>query len=282
MGSEQIPLLAAAIPLAAVVGLFVGSFLNVVIYRTPLGLSVAAPRSFCPTCDRQLLWWENVPVISWVALRGRCRTCHLPISVRYPLVEGATSIAFVVTTWAWHGTVIAAAYCALVAALIAVSLIEYGGQRAPLSVAAVGSGLALAIIVIGGGWQNRWDTVVGSALGLALGALGFAILRNEDPDCVDPRGFGRSALLLAGCWCGGLGLRAVAVGASCWIVAYFLCMVGVWASARQSVSTNSSAPAPARGPAPAPALAWSASPVLGVPLITAIVFSMAASLIAGA
>ena len=242
MGSEHIPQLALAIPLAAVVGLFVGSFLNVVIYRTPLGLSVAAPRSFCPTCDRQLMWWENVPVISWVALRGHCRTCHLPIPSRYPLVELTTSVAFVLTTWAWHGTLIAAAYCALVASLIAVSLIEYGGQRAPLSVAAVGSGLALAIIVVAGGWQHRWDTVVGSVIGLALAVLGFAFLRREDPNCDDPRGYGRSALLLAGCWCGGLGLRAVAVGASCWIVAYFLCMVGLWASARQSVTTSNASP----------------------------------------
>ena len=80
--------------LAGVVGLFIGSFLNVVVYRAPLGLSVSTPRSFCPTCDRQLVWWENVPLISWLALRGRCHTCHEPISVRYPLVEATTAVAF--------------------------------------------------------------------------------------------------------------------------------------------------------------------------------------------
>ena len=162
------------IPLAGVVGLFVGSFLNVVIYRTPLGLSVAAPRSFCPTCDRQLMWWENVPVRSWLALRGRCRTCHEPISVRYPLVELATAAAFVLTTWAWHGTILAAAYCVLGASMIGVGLIEYGGQRAPLSVAAVGTGLAEAIIVVGGVWQHRWSVVVGSLVGLAVAAARLA------------------------------------------------------------------------------------------------------------
>jgi leader peptidase (prepilin peptidase) / N-methyltransferase len=265
-------LLAVTIPLAGVVGLFVGSFLNVVVYRTPLGLSVAAPRSFCPTCDRQLLWWENVPVISWVALRGRCRTCHLPISVRYPLVELSTAVAFALTTWAWHGTVIAAAYCALVASLIAVALIEYGGQRAPLSVAAVGTGIALALIVIGGGWQQRWSTVVGSLVGTALAAAVYALLHKQDPDALDPRGYGRSAVLLAGCWAGGLGLRAAAAGTSCWIAAYFLCMVAMWASARQSVTVGDSTPA----------LTRSVNPVFGVPLITAITLSMAAALIAGA
>jgi prepilin signal peptidase PulO-like enzyme (type II secretory pathway) len=272
MSSEHISLLAVTIPLAGVVGLFVGSFLNVVIYRTPLGLSVAAPRSFCPTCDRQLMWWENVPVISWVALRGRCRTCHLPISVRYPLVELSTAVAFALTTWAWHGTVIAAAYCVLVASLIAVALIEYGGQRAPLSVAAVGTGIALIIIVIGGGWQHRWTTLAGSLVGTVLATAVYALLRSQDPDALDPRGYGRSSLLLAGCWAGGLGLRAAATGTSCWIAAYFLCMVAAWASTRQSVTMGDSTPT----------LARSVNPVFGVPLITAITLGMAASLIAGA
>ena len=272
MSSDHISLLTVTVPLAGVVGLFVGSFLNVVIYRTPLGLSVSTPRSFCPTCDRQLSWWENVPVVSWIALRGRCRTCHLPISVRYPLVELTTAVAFVLTTWAWHGTVIAAAYCSLVAALIAVALIEYGGQRAPLSVASVGTGLALVIIVIGGGWQHRWSTVVGSLAGAVVATAAYALLRRQDPECVDPRQYGRSALLLAGCWAGGLGIRALVVGASCWIVAYFLCMVGAWAVARQPVSAGDSGPV----------LVRTAHPTLGVPLVTAIALGMAAALIAGA
>jgi leader peptidase (prepilin peptidase)/N-methyltransferase len=272
MSSDHISILAVTIPLAGVIGLFVGSFLNVVIYRTPLGLSVAAPRSFCPTCDRQLLWWENVPVASWIALRGRCRTCHLPISVRYPVVELTTAAAFALTTWAWHGTVFAAAYCALVAAIIAVALIEYGGQRAPLSVAAVGTGLGLVVIVVGGAWQHRWTIMIGSLIGTAAAATVYGFLRRSDPECADPREYGRSALLLAGCWCGGLGVRAAAVGASVWVVTYFLCMVGAWAAARQTVSVGPSAPT----------LSRTVHPVLDAPLATAIVLAMAASLIAGA
>ncbi len=272
MSSDPLPLLALAIPLAGVIGLFVGSFLNVVIYRTPLGLSVAAPRSFCPTCDRQLLWWENVPVVSWIALRGRCRTCHLPISARYPLVESTTALVFALTTWAWHGNIIAAGYCSLAAALIAVALIEYGGQRAPLSVAAVGTSLALAVIILGGGWQHRWNTVVGAVVGTVAAASLYVLLRRQDPECVDARGYGRSALLLAGCWSGGLGVRAVAVGGSLWLAAYFLCMVGAWASAHQSVTVG----------AAAPTLVRRVSPVLAAPLVTAIVLGMTASLISGA
>ena len=179
-------MLIVMIPLAGIVGLFVGSFLNVVIYRAPLGLSVAAPRSFCPTCDRQLSWWENVPVVSWLGLRGRCRTCHEAISIRYPLVELATGISFVLVTWAWHGTILAAAYCVLAASMIAVGLIEYGGQRAPISVAAIGTGLAQVIIVIGGVWQHRWSVVVGSLVGCSCGVAAYAIvsagrIRRERP-----------------------------------------------------------------------------------------------------
>src|ERR1017187_8414067 len=147
MSSGDFPLLAVTIPLAGIVGLFVGSFLNVVVYRTPRGLSVAAPRSFCPTCRRQLKWWENVPVVSWVWLRGRCHTCQQPISIRYPLVEVATGAIFALVTWGWHGTTLSVAYCALAATMVAVSLIEYGGQRAPLSVAATGTAVALVIVV---------------------------------------------------------------------------------------------------------------------------------------
>jgi len=214
MSSGALPRLAVAIPLAAIVGLLVGSFLNVVIYRTPLGLSVATPRSFCPTCDRTLAWWENIPVGSWVVLGGRCRTCRHPISIRYPLVELATGIAFALVTWAWDGTIISAGYCALAATIIAVGLIEYDGQRAPLSVAAIGTALGQIIIVAGGSWLHLWRLVGGSLAGVALATVVFGLLRRCDPDCLDPRGHGRSALLVAGCWAGGLGLVPAAVGAT--------------------------------------------------------------------
>src|SRR5580704_16810679 len=148
MTSHHLPI-AFVIVAAGLIGLLIGSFLNVVVYRIPRGLSVAGPRSFCPTCNRQLTWWENVPVGSWVALRGRCRTCHQPISLRYPLVELGTGDVFALVNWGWDGTIISAAYCVLAATMLAVSLIEYDGRRAQLLVAAMGTGIALVIIVIG-------------------------------------------------------------------------------------------------------------------------------------
>lgn len=87
--------------LAIVVGLLglcVGSFLNVCIYRIPLEKSLLRPPSHCPSCKRPLRWFENVPVFGWIALRGRCRTCGTPISAEYPIVEALTAAVFL---WAW-------------------------------------------------------------------------------------------------------------------------------------------------------------------------------------
>ncbi len=79
-------------------GLAVGSFLNVVLYRLPVGLSVGKPaRSFCPRCKAAIRWYDNLPVLSWLLLRARCRNCQVPISVQYPLVEAVTGLAFVTT-----------------------------------------------------------------------------------------------------------------------------------------------------------------------------------------
>lgn len=93
-------------------GLSVGSFLNVVVYRLPRDLSVAEPRwSFCPTCARTLSWAENVPLLSWLLQAGRCRGCRLPISAQYPLVEAATGLAFVLV---YHALFMADAWTILV------------------------------------------------------------------------------------------------------------------------------------------------------------------------
>jgi leader peptidase (prepilin peptidase)/N-methyltransferase len=270
MTPDGVPHLAVTIPVAVIVGLFVGSFLNVVVYRTPLGLSVSRPRSFCPTCDRQLQWWENVPLVSWLALRGRCHTCHQPISARYPLVELSTGVVFGLVTWGWHGTIVAAGYCALAAGMISVGLIELGGKRAPLAVAAIATGIGQAVIVVGAGWQHRWWIVAGSLIGTTLAFAVLSILRAADPECLDPRGHGRSALVLTGCWLGGLGWAPSAVGASMWIVAYLICMVGAWATARQTATASAV-------PAPSPPI----HPVFGTPLVPALAVAMVASLIAG-
>lgn len=268
MSSDDIAPLAVTISVAGVAGLFIGSFLNVVVYRVPLGLSVSQPRSFCPTCRHQLSWWENVPVISWVGLKGRCRSCHQVISVRYPLVELTTGILFSLVTWAWNGDLLSAGYCLLTATMVAVGLIEYNGQRAPLSVAAIGTGTALSIIVAGAGWQDHWSIAIGALLGSLVAILIFGLLRSADPDCTDPRSIGRSAILATGCWVGGLGIRPTVIGAATWIVAYFSCMLGNRLIRRAKSGVGSALQSEDHVPA-----------VLAAPLVTALAAAMAASLV---
>ena len=82
------------VALAGVLGLMVGSFLNVCISRLPAGESIVYPSSRCPHCRTPIKWYDNIPVISYIVLGGKCRACHAPISVRYPLIELATGVAF--------------------------------------------------------------------------------------------------------------------------------------------------------------------------------------------
>lgn len=80
-------------------GAIVGSFLNVVVYRLPAGLSVVTPGSHCPACRRPIRWFDNVPIFAWLWLRGRCRDCRAPIALRYPIVEFLTAVLFVSIGW---------------------------------------------------------------------------------------------------------------------------------------------------------------------------------------
>lgn len=87
-----------AIVAIGIFGLFIGSFLNVVVYRVPLKKSVVSPPSACPHCDKHIAWYDNLPLISWIILRGKCRNCGGPISVRYPLIELGTGLFFAAIT----------------------------------------------------------------------------------------------------------------------------------------------------------------------------------------
>jgi leader peptidase (prepilin peptidase)/N-methyltransferase len=85
--------------LAGLVGLAFGSFLNVCVSRWPDGESVVSPRSHCRNCERRLVWWENIPLLSWIVLRSHCRSCRVRISVRYPIVELAVGTLWAYTSW---------------------------------------------------------------------------------------------------------------------------------------------------------------------------------------
>jgi leader peptidase (prepilin peptidase) / N-methyltransferase len=166
----------------AVAGFLVGSFLNVVIYRVPRGLSVVEPRSFCPHCDTPVRPIDNVPVLSWLALRGRCHHCHGPISMRYPLVELGTGVVFAAVGWGLGPHWAVAGACVLAATLIALVAIELDGLALPLSVAAIGTGIGAAMLVGAGVADRRWAHVAGVVVGLAVAGAGLVMARVGGPD----------------------------------------------------------------------------------------------------
>ena len=121
-------------------GAFIGSFLNVVVYRVPLGRSVVSPASACGACGHEIRWYDNIPLISWLMLRGRCRDCGSGISARYPLVEVGTAVLLGIVAWRFVPAVVSAAEGTELTATIAAGL----QAVAYLYLAAIS--LALAII----------------------------------------------------------------------------------------------------------------------------------------
>lgn len=136
----------AVIPVALVVGLLVGSFLNVVIHRLPLGESVVFPPSHCPSCETPIKPWDNVPVLSYVLLRGRCRQCRASISLRYPAIELITGLLFAAIAARFGASWWTLAYCAFGASLIVAAMIDLDHQIIPDSISL--GGLVVALVTI--------------------------------------------------------------------------------------------------------------------------------------
>ena len=183
--------LALPLPIACafvgIVGLIIGSFLNVVIYRLPREQSIVLPNSACPSCRAPVRAYDNIPVISFIVLRGRCRSCRAPISLRYPIVELLTAFLFVAVT-AHEGTSYALPFdLAFVAALIALIFIDADHMILPNAITYPGILFALmsriAVPYLAG--ASAWDDLPGlierfppslpmwsvSLIGAAIGAL---------------------------------------------------------------------------------------------------------------
>lgn len=163
----------------AVVGLAIGSFLNVVVYRVPRGLSIVHPGSFCPVCARPVRAVDNVPVVSWVLLGGRCRHCGHRISVRYPFVELATSVLFAATGWGLGPHWGVAGFCVLAATVVALVAVALDGLTPPVSVAIVGTAMAVVLLVAAGLADHRPSRVVGVAVGVAVATVLVGITRRR-------------------------------------------------------------------------------------------------------
>jgi leader peptidase (prepilin peptidase) / N-methyltransferase len=189
--------------LAAVFGLVIGSFLNVCIYRWPRDLSVVSPRSQCPECQHGVAWFDNVPVLSFLLLRGKCRHCATPIPWRYPAVEIITALLFGYLVWRFGVTVNAVRYGVLCAMLVTLAFSDaetrilpdeftLGGLVAGLIFAAfapVPDSTFRAIAGLSGWTQLSWrqisfgEAVLGATLpagSLWLGGWLFQKIRDKD------------------------------------------------------------------------------------------------------
>ncbi|HEX5431112.1 MAG TPA: prepilin peptidase [Bryobacteraceae bacterium] len=174
--------------LAFLIGLLIGSFLNVCIYRLPRDLSLSKPaRSFCPKCERTIAWYDNIPVLSFLLLRGRCRHCQTRIPLRYPLVELATGTAFALCVAALGMTPAALKYCIFSAILIDLIASDLEERILPDEFTLGGTALGLLLaawvpmdpgimgFLLPSSLGPRWISVAESALGAAVccGAIWF-------------------------------------------------------------------------------------------------------------
>jgi leader peptidase (prepilin peptidase) / N-methyltransferase len=221
--------------LAGVLGLLVGSFLNVVIYRLPRMLerqwadecaelagkpveekpafNLVTPRSRCRQCGHTIRWYENVPLISYLVLRGRCSACGAAIGLRYPLVEGATAALFFFSVWHWGATPAGAAWCGFSAAVVALAVIDWDTTLLPddITLPLLWAGLIVAALR----WtevslpQALWGAVAGY-LSLWLVYQGFKLLTGKEG-----MGYGDFKLFAAlGAWFGWAGLVPIILMAS--------------------------------------------------------------------
>jgi leader peptidase (prepilin peptidase)/N-methyltransferase len=138
--------MAPALAPAALFGLLIGSFLNVVAWRLPRGESLIKPRSKCPGCDTQLKAYDNIPLFSWLALRGRCRGCNEKISARYPVVEAVTAALYVLVVALKHDDVLQLVLgLVLVTFLVPIAVIDLDLKIIPNKLTAPAAVLAVAL-----------------------------------------------------------------------------------------------------------------------------------------
>lgn len=153
---------------AGLLGAAIGSFINVLVARLPVGESPVRPRSSCPACGAMIAWYDNVPIVSWLVLRGRCRRCGSRISIEYPLVEAGTALIWVGVAWLYGPSWTGLQGAVLLSIVLAIALIDARHYLIPdpLSLGGLVAGLALAPL-----------PGPPSVLGSVLGALaGFGVL----------------------------------------------------------------------------------------------------------
>ena len=196
--------------LAGLIGLAIGSFLNVVIWRVPRKESVVRPPSHCPRCETPIRPADNIPVVSWLLLRGKCRHCGEPIAVRYPLVEAGNGVLFAAVAARFGASWELPAYLVLTAALLAISMIDFDTKTIPnrINYPLMGAGLALLGLAAAaeGEWWRYGRAILGGGAFFAFLFIVFFIY---------PKGMGFGDVRLSftlGLYLGWLGWGQVYLG----------------------------------------------------------------------
>jgi leader peptidase (prepilin peptidase)/N-methyltransferase len=198
------------IGICALLGLAVGSFLNVVIYRVPRHQSVVAPRSACPSCGAPIAAWDNIPVLSWLVLRGRGRCCHSPISARYPLVELACAGLFAGAAARFGFDWALPAFLVLLAGLLALACIDLEHLVLPKRIVYPVLVMVGALLLLASAVTDRWHNLVVGGLSAVAWFLVFFALNAVNPRLL---GFGDVRLApVLGLALGWLGVRYVLLG----------------------------------------------------------------------
>lgn len=182
-----------------VIGASIGSFLNVCIARWPAELSVVKPRSRCPRCERPIAWHENIPVLSWLLLRGKCRGCQLPISMQYPLVELVVALGWVACVLAWGLSLEALRVAVFGTMLFGVAVTDAKHYLIPDGFTVFGLLFVLAMSLVGllvgdpSNFATPWNAFIGACAGAGaitiIGWLAEVVMKRE------AMGFGDTTLM---------------------------------------------------------------------------------------
>jgi leader peptidase (prepilin peptidase)/N-methyltransferase len=184
---------ALVVVLCGLLGLIVGSFLNVVIWRVPRGESIVHPPSHCPRCERPIAPWDNVPVLSWLLLRARCRHCGELISARYPAVELATGLLFAATAARFGLSAVLPAFLYLAAVSVVLALIDLDTKKLPNPIVLPSYGVAAVLLGAAALATGEWGDLLRAALGMAAMYAFYFVLA-----LIYPAGMGFGDVKLAG------------------------------------------------------------------------------------
>ncbi|MEO6886201.1 MAG: prepilin peptidase [Jatrophihabitantaceae bacterium] len=198
------------VALIALLGLAIGSFLNVVIYRVPRSESIAFPASHCPSCQTNLRPWHNIPVLSWLVLRGRCCYCNVRISARYPLVEAGTAALFAAITLRFGLSVELPAYLYLAAIGVTLAMIDFDARRLPDTIVLPSYAVAVLLLMPAGAANGDWTTAARAFGGMAAFASIYFVLALAYPNAMT---FGDVKLAgLLGLYLGWISWSAILIG----------------------------------------------------------------------